>query len=594
MTTQLSEALAKYEAINGKRETGEVRSIINLYILRALLITLGLEELQHRKLKYVLDQITLAGFVALADPIFNEALLLMTANHTRKVRKSKWKRFCNWLLQQDWYLPDPLPREIIAIKNQFNTHIPKGTYTIVTALKREKEAKEKEAKQLLLRESDWTPRLREEFQAFDRFYTTVNPWRKKVVRPTTLKSWHNAIASILGFQRNRETPLDQLSLQQLLDLSVLKDYETWSREKGNSSLSIKTVIAVAIPVAKWSFNQSFPGEDWRNSEAVKTAKGYVKAVPDLQDRPHASDEAFEARAISIEQCWEVLKYLGWRCKDLERQHGVTREVIDAWMDYFLLAILITTGGRQREARELTFQKLSLEGNGEILVELTPEGHKTGSKTDKGRVYPLFVGPIQQELNADFFYYRDYVRPQNLGHDYAFFMRESRTIGTQHSLRGDPIASHQYLSNLVPRTVAVTTAHLYGFENAKWTAPHDFRRIIATWVCTYGSPEHLAIYAELLGHDVSELIKRYNKMHPGKLARQAGLAYKDIAANEARVKEWQSPGSSPVALSVAQMNPPALIAMLKKLVKKLWNALSPRKRATVFESLSAAEREVLDE
>jgi hypothetical protein len=35
-------------------------------------------------------------------------------------------------------------------------------------------------------------------------------------------------------------------------------------------------------------------------------------------------------------------------------------------------------------------------------------------------------------------------------------------------------------------------------------------------------------------------------------------------------------------------------MLEKLVRKLWNALTSRKKASVFESLTAAEREVLDE
>ena len=55
MLTQLSEALDQYEVVTGKREAGEVRSIINLHILPKLLIALELKELQHRNLKYVLD-----------------------------------------------------------------------------------------------------------------------------------------------------------------------------------------------------------------------------------------------------------------------------------------------------------------------------------------------------------------------------------------------------------------------------------------------------------------------------------------------------------------------------------------------------------
>ena len=101
MMTLLFEALDQYEVATSKRETGEVRSIINLHILSRLLIALELKELQHRNLKYVLDQIPLAGFVALADPIFNEVLLMMTASRTRSVKKSKWNRCRNWLSQQD-------------------------------------------------------------------------------------------------------------------------------------------------------------------------------------------------------------------------------------------------------------------------------------------------------------------------------------------------------------------------------------------------------------------------------------------------------------------------------------------------------------
>lgn len=591
MAKRLSEALNKYQEANGKREVGEIRSIFNVHIREKLLELLELKELRNRKLEYVLDHIPIAGFVVLTEPIFKDSLLQLPESRTLIVKKSKWNRFCTWLLEQDWYLSSPLLRESSVAETPLNTHIARGTAKKVAALKKKKEGK---AKKFRLMESDWTPLLRAEFHAFEQFCTIVTAWRHKPIRKSTIDRYLEGVERILGFQKQQPAPAEQLSLQQLLDLSVLKAYEDWSRRRGTSSATIQGDVAAAVPIAQWVFHQLSPDANWHNPASVKVVRGYVKAVADLKDRPHASQEACDERAISMAQGWEILRYLNWRCKDLEEQQGVTKEVIDAWMDYLILAFLLTTGGRQRELRELTFGKLALENNGEIIVELPPEGHKTGSTTGKGRVYPLFVGPMQPELAADLLYYRDHVRPKNLGHDYAVFMRRNWSSGDKRTLRGDPIPDHHYLSHLVPRTVAVVTAHLYGIENAKWTAPHDFRRIIATWVCTYGTPAHLAIYAELLGHDINILTKIYNKMHPGKLARQASIAYRDIAANEARVKEWESPGSSQIALSAAQMNQSALIAMLKKLVKKLWNALTPRKRETVFESLSAAEREVLDE
>lgn len=591
MIESSSEALNEYEKATDKREAGEVRSIIKIHILSQLLIALKLKELQSQKPNDVLNRIPIAGFVAIADRIFNEAILQLPGSKTVSVKRSKWKRFCIWLQKQDWYLPDPIVKEAVAAESKSDTHITEGTLKAVTALKKTQEGREK---QFRLLEAEWTSSLKQEFQDFDRFCTTLSKWRLNAIRPVTIDGYHKSIERILGFLKKQGASPSQLSLQQLLDPSVLKDYEEWSIDRGVASNTIKLDIKVAIPVAQWTFSRSCPTESWRNPELVQTVRGYVKAVVDRKDRPRASQEAFEEREISMDQCWEILRYLGWRCKDLEKQQGVTAAVVDAWLDYLILAFLITTGGRQREARQLTFQKLFVEDNGDIIVELPPEGHKTGSKTGKGRVYPLFVGPMQQELAADLFYYRDHIRPQHLQHDYVFFIRQNYTTVSKSSRRGDPINNASYLSDLVSRTVAVVTAHLYGLERAKWTAPHDFRRIIATWVCTYGEPEHLAIYAELLGHDVNELMKRYNKMHPGRLARQAPIAYADIAAREARVKVRQSPSASQAALSTAQMNPPALIAMLKKLVRKLWNALTPNKRASVFESLTSAEREAIEE
>ncbi|MGV0027304.1 hypothetical protein [Phormidesmis priestleyi] len=447
MIESLAEALHEYQKTNGDREMGEVRSIIKVHILSELLINLGLKELQHQKPNHVLAQTPIAGFVATAGPIFKQSIFQLPESRTLVVKRSKWNRFCKWLQQQAWYLPDPILREIIPVKTKFEIHIPRGTLKAVVALKKKREGKEKKFRLL---EADWTPSLREEFKDFDHFCTTLTEWRQKPIRRLTLGLYHEGIERILGFQKQQGVSLNQLSLQQLLEPSVLKAHEKWLRDRGISSNTIKADIRTAIPVAQWAFTRSFPTEDWHNPESVKTVRGYVKAVVDRKDRPHASQEAFEEREISLDQCWEILKYLGWRCKDLEKKYGMTAKVIDAWMDYLLLAFLITTGGRQREARQLTFEKISVESNGDVIIELRSEDHKTGSKTGKGREYPLFVGPMQQELTADLLYYRNHVHPENLKHDhnYVFFTRKNRTTGEKRSRRGDPISGAIAVINLV--------------------------------------------------------------------------------------------------------------------------------------------------
>jgi hypothetical protein len=90
-----------------------------------------------------------------------------------------------------------------------------------------------------------------------------------------------------------------------------------------------------------------------------------------------------------------------------------------------------------------------------------------------------------------------------------------------------------------------------------------------------------------------LVKIYNKMHPGALARQSLLAYDEIAAREKRMEEFKASGTTRAASSISEMSLPVHVAMLQKLVRKLWHALTKRKQSEVFEALSPVEREALD-
>ena len=588
----LSDALSAYQICFGNREFSNLRSILKRRILSDLLKFDGLQPLQGKKLDYIFEHIPLAGFVARANPIFHSQRLQLARSNTLNVEKSQWKRFCTWLEAHEQYVPDPAPLVPVseAVQSAYS-HIPSGTYTAVLALKKKRE---RTKEPIALLEQAWTADLITQRESFDSFLQTVTRWRRKAVTRPTLKCFHQSIERVLGYRtREQKIAIEALALTDLLDQTLLQAYVEWSRDRGLSSNTIKTDMAVVIPLAQWQFHLSTPNENYSNPEPVKAMRSFLKTIIiDKGDRPYVSDEACAKRELTRQQCWEILDYLGWRCKDLEKQYGMTHQVIDAWMDYLLIALLVTTGMRQRELRELQRQYLTLEGN-VFLVTLPPEGHKTGHKTGRGRAYPLFVGPMQSALTADLQYYLEHMRPQNLDHDFLFFIRQNFTTPRDQRRRGDAIREESYLSMHVSQLMACVTAHLYGLEQAKWTTPHDFRRIIATWVCTYGEPKHLAIFAELLGHSLDMLVKIYNKMHPGALARQSLFAYDEIAAREERMQDIKSLGRTKAATSMSEMSLTALVTMLQKLVRKLWYALTQRKQKEVLESLSSIEREAID-
>lgn len=590
MVEILSEILSEYQDHVGKREFSNLRSLLKRHIVPGVLQLYGLQQLQGKRLDCVLEQIPLAGFIAIADPIFQSQILETSNANTRKVEKSQWNRFCIWLQAHEGYNPEPTPFAPASEKlKSIYTHIPKGTLKEVLALKKRR----KKYPEFRLLEQDWTPKIKAQMESFDRFFITVTQWRKQPANPATFIQYHLNIERILGYRKNLQgVALEALALTDLLDLSVLQAYERWSRNRGVSSNTIRNDLGVAVPIAQWQFHQAVPNENYSNPEPVKTIRKYLKTVVDQGDRPHASDEACAERELTRQQCWEILAFLRWRCQDLENQYGVTNQVIDAWMDYLVIALLVTTGARQREDRELRLQYLSLEDD-VIFVTLPPEAHKTGSKTGKGRKYPLFVGTMQQTLTADLQHYIEYIRPKDLDHDFLFFLRQNLSTKNRQQRRGDPIREPSYFSTSVPKLIACVTAHLYGVENTKWTAPHDFRRILATWVCTYGEPKHLAIFAELLGHSMEMLVTIYNKIHPGALARQALLAYEEIAAREERIKEFKTLGTSKAVSSFAEMSLTERVTILQKLVRKLWHALTSRKQTEVFEVLSSAEREAIE-
>lgn len=583
MLKTLLAALEEYRQIVGEQEEGNIRSYIKNHLLHQLLDIWKLQSLQDKKIKYILDKIPSDGFVEIADPIFRQTLLSLENLGTRKVIKSKWKRFCQWLQGQDWYSSELLQpihcsEEIIESDIQKFTHLPKKSIC-------EYKVPEKTPYRFGLQEQQLTPILEQQLQDFRSFCQTVSRRRKSAIRDITHRHDKAWILLFLGWMKNiQNIPIEDLSLECMLDLDLLKKYEFWNEERGMASKTITNYLKPCVLICKF-LNKSLSDDEF--AKVIKPYRDFVNAIPDRKDRPRTTDEACKKRALSRSECEIILKYLEWRCKDLERQYGITAKVVNAWMDYLIIALLVTTGVRQREIRELCFERLTLESDKTYSVEVTPDQHKNGSKTGRGRKYPLFVGPFQKQLSCDLSYYIEHVRPKNLNHEYLFFIRS--THGKRY--RGDKINSETLLTAWVPKLIHSVTAHLFGCEKARQTTCHDFRRITATWVCTYGTPAHFAMYAEMLGHSVEMLQKLYAKTQAGDLAAQVPFAYNEIAANEAKVAQRFVENEHKERSSI-QKNEDSEIEMLKVMAKMFLGALPKSKRQSIFESLTPSQRQLI--
>ena len=567
MSQSLLDSLSQYGNHVDTRVADNTRSLIKKHILPGLVPSLGFGKLTQ-KLTPILEKIPVAGFIHQANPILQAKLLEIQNSGTRKVIKSQWNRFCIWLQEQDWYCSEPIAPETPGEAS------PQYTHFELIPVPQEKGKTPFRG----IKKSDLTPHLEQQFREFNLF--------KEKIRDVSVEGYGSWIRQFLRWRQDvKNIPAQNLDITEITDLIILEEYRGWLQGRGLSFNTVKGYLRAAPAVKAWVLNQKTQGVNFRHPE-IQAIWKFVNDTKDDGRRPHVSEEVYRKRELTLGQYYEILLYLRWRCKDLETQQGLTAEVVDAWMDYLIIAVLITTGVRQREVRELCIARLNLS-DGLYSVKLNPDDHKTGSKSDKGRGYPLFVGPLQKELSEDLAYYINRICPTNLEYDCFFFIRQNKTYKGKVSLRGNPIPASGHLSKLVPELLYRVTAHLFGKDEAKATQCHDFRRITATWVCTYGKPEHLPLYAEMLGMSVEVLIKIYAKLHPGGLAAQVPFAHAEIAANAARVTGKDllgKPGhSSPTSPSKStSFNGSNNQEHL--LVKWMWESLSKLKRKKLLETV----------
>ncbi|MEB3189166.1 MAG: site-specific integrase [Snowella sp.] len=322
----------------------------------------------------------------------------------------------------------------------------------------------------------------------------------------------------------------ELTPEVLYDIKVLQAYLDWHiNVRHNGNCTARKVCNIAIKLSQWRLQQSV---GIRREDAHPTIQPLMKLRsqynPNEGHRPRTSVTAIEQRMLEHAECEQVVAYLRAKALYFEQQFKdghETREVMeDNWMDYLIIALLTYGGMRIREICEMALNQKRLyfnQSDGCYWCDLLPAEHKTSGDRD----YPLFPGPLQEQLTSDFTYYFKSVRP-NLPHAFVFFKRLK-------SCRGKPVKK---LSYIVKRIMFNASCELFGEEQAKGMNPHDFRRSLATWFAHYGRMEDVMIFAQLCGHSPDMLLKLYAQVRSREQTKQAPAAFNRTAAREQALKQ----------------------------------------------------------
>lgn len=328
--------------------------------------------------------------------------------------------------------------------------------------------------------------------------------------PVRERTWHTnqeRILHFLGWLKNEiGFDISDLDIALMADMTNLDEFLTWQlTTRGNGYAYGVSFCAAAANVAKWLYGKDSKRAKYRDCDPVldiRDAQAQL-ALGIEEDRRTTSTEAFSEKLLDLSACEEIVAYLRECCSERTAcgTQRSTRAIIKAWQNYLIIAGLTYTPVRQFEFTILELEKnLKRELDG-WWVTLAVDEHKTGSKTKKGREYPLFSGAMKEQLTRDLDEYVNRIRPlANPQHNFLFFQRGNHR-SPQSS--GRPISDSVHLSGLVPRVMLRASALLFGEENAKRTSPHDFRRIFCTWLYTYGNAEEQEVYAEVMGHSVEQ-------------------------------------------------------------------------------------------
>ncbi len=524
--------------------TNNLRSALRRYIMPSY----GFTNYQLRKLDVTLAQLPFENFKNVEELLSEKVRPLVDAGKlalgTYSGYKSALSRFVNWLREQSWYpeaspIPDsgkyaPMLKNGRQVKPfRFLATDTKGKRchnTVQYSLK-ETELTPKLIKQLEGKPGELTKRhfsrsLSKQLQqepsnsipTYGLHYFLTAPEipkrQDKPLREVTFQTRRGDILRFLGWLKKfRGYKLKDLSLELMVDKELLEEFVTWGiSEQRNSYAWAGQYACASLNIAKWLHHRRSKMSKHRDIEAITTIREYGREL-DEKRRGQGTDikTAKQEKFLTFEECEQLVAHLKQCCAPMTRwldEKGKVhtarrseRAITSSKLHYLLVAILLYCPVRQREIREFEIGRtLFREPNG-YWVKLSPEDHKTGSKTGKGREYPL-PPQITEDMDEWLQQWRPKIQTKC---NYVFTQIGSNA---KPDSEGKPFSSRSF-STFVTKSMYKATSYLFG--EPKRINPHFFRNIAITHQRKSGDPDQQEGLAELMGHSVQEANRIYNLM-----------------------------------------------------------------------------------
>jgi len=242
-----------------------------------------------------------------------------------------------------------------------------------------------------LKEEDLTPKLRQQLEQLHNFWTSpeIQTRKGRAIKEATFRSYRAHVLSNLGWLHNIQgQKLEQLSLVQVADLDHLQAFINWGiQQKGNSYGWAINIAQVALSVAKWLYSQP-QRQDPGDSPQVAALQTYLQT---LRKRYHQPSSSFSGNKhlLTPEEGVQLVEYLRQRCAPRDSS-GVQRSetaLLKSWQRYLIVALLAYSPIRQREIRELEWQRSLFRESDGYWVRFN-SGYQTGNKKGVSKAYLL--------------------------------------------------------------------------------------------------------------------------------------------------------------------------------------------------------------
>jgi integrase len=606
-TTTLQEALNQFQSdkncTSNPRLISNLRTILKLYVLPHLPSHKFTKQELAKNLNGCLEQVSVVTFqesepVTILDRYLKIALALGEIKPgTIRNYRSALERFTAWLQQETWVTVDPFsPQDDLFSLQEMGSppiesrtpHVPTGRnldtarrgqrctsanpYALkpehyTSKLKRQIEASlyelsEKDFSSATLKQLRRKPAGPPPNMGFHYFCTAPAVANRKDnrLREVTFEQTLKHINGFLGWYANIRHDIKQqeLSLELLTDEMLLEEFITWGiAEKGNGNGWAHQVACSSLRVLKWLHHRRSKQSAYKDIEVIQTRRAYIDdrhGKYKSEGYRYNSEKNLEEKLLTFKECEELVQKLRCYCGDRRECDRTIRPesaVMRSWQRYLIIAILTYCPIRQFEIRHLQFNvNLFREPDG-YWITWTAEQHKVGSKTGKGRTFPLLLPP---EITADLdtWITRWQPRAKEVSCDVDEWLKFWKKANAAPKVieRWKEIFEHVEIEkDLVffslgsnphresfgtmwtsPHFYSLVAKAVYRFTGQR-TSPHTFRNIGITHQRQEGDPDQRIALAEVMGHDPITADRIYDLTNSRDRSKKAKYWWKPRQIND---------------------------------------------------------------